>query len=274
MRHALVFLALVLIIFTADAGSAERLWVNDITIDEYNMTWGYTETFTGTDSSIYRTDVDTEFGDNDSFITAWELLKLDKEMRNRLRSSIDSEFDVRIETPETPYLNTGTNGNNGIEMVDVDSALSPGIIGKTNISDAVVNRYKVTYRLKGSIFNARGIWFLGQARSPVTVILPAGVDVTNISGMDNVTKIVSDHTEISGVFRGVSGNASENRGEITLGLSKNTTAKLSPEVYILNVTIQKKKPADIILSKIRDASILGFGVILILLIYVFRIRKR
>lgn len=272
MRRTIVFLALVLIIFTADAGSAERNWVNNITVDEYNMTWRYTETFTGNDSLRYRAGIDTEFGNNDSFITAWELLKLDKEMRKRLRSSIDSEFDVRI---ETPYLNTG---NNGIEVIDVDSALPPGIIGKTHIGDTIVNRYKVTYRWKGSILNARSIWFMGQAKSPVTVILPAGVDVTNISGMDNVTKIISDHVEISGAFRGVSQNVSENRGEITLYLEKNTSIRVKPEINITNVTSPVgeniKKPATEITSKIRDGSILGAGVVIILLIYVFKVKKR
>lgn len=263
-----VLLAFVLITLTAGTGAAERVWVNSIAVGEYDITWSYTETFSGADSAAYRMSIDEEFGDNDSFITSWELRKLDGEMRKRLRSSINSEFDVRI---ETPYLNTG---NNGIEVIDVDASLSAGIIGKTNLSDTIVNRYRVSYRFKNSIFNASSIWFLGQARSPVTITLLPGLDVTEVRGMDNVTKRMDAHTEISGFFTEISPNVSRDRGEIILGLSKNTSVKVSPEIYILNVTVPENTPVDGILSKIKDASLLGLGILLILWIYVFKIRKK
>ncbi len=265
MKLVLVLLSLVLIALTAGISSAERNWVNNLTVGEYNMTWEYTETFTGMDSVIYRAKIDSEFGNNDSFITASELLKLDKEMRKRLRSSIDNEFDVRI---KTPYLNTG---NNGIEVVDVDSSLSPAIIGNTSISDTAVNRYNVVYRWKNSIFNASSIWFLGQAKSPVTVILPAGIDVTDVSGMDNVTKNIGAHAEISGFFAQIS----KDRGEITINFTKNTSVQL-PVVNITNVPLNENatKPAADVLSKIRDVSIVGAGIVIILLIYVFKVRRR
>jgi hypothetical protein len=268
MRLAPVFLALILIAFTAGVGSAEHQWINNITVNEYTMTWGYTETFTGIDSVMYRTSVDSEFGNNDSFITAWELLKLDKEMRSRLRSAIDNELDVRI-----------NNKTTGIEVVDVESLLSPGIIGNTSISEPIVNKYKVTYRWKGSIFNASSIWFLGEAGSPVTIVLPPGIDATNTSGVSNVTKIISDHVEITGFFRGVSQNVSENRGEITLNLAKNTSFVVQPSVTnVTNATSPAEenvtKPVTEVASKIRDASVLGAGIVIILLIYFFKLRKR
>ncbi len=271
MKLVLVLLSLILIALTAGISSAERNWVNNITVGEYDMRWDYTETFTGMDSVIYRANIDSEFGNNDSFITASELLKLDKEMRKRLRSSIDNEFDVRIKTLETPYLNTGTNGNNGIEVADVDSALSPAIIGNTSIADTAVNRYNVVYRWKNSIFNASSIWFLGQAKSPVTVILPAGIDVTDVSGMDNVTKNIGAHAEISGFFAQIS----KDRGEITINFTKNTSVQL-PVVNITNVPLNENatEPAADVLSKIRDVSILGTGIVIILLIYVFKVRRR
>lgn len=270
-----ILIALVLIVLTAGAGSAERLWVNNITVGEYNMTWGYTETFTGADAIAYRIDIDSVFGNNDSFINAWELLNTDKEMRQKLRSAIDNEFDVRINTPylnsgnETPYLNTG---NNGIEVVDVDSSLSSGIIGKTHLEDTIVNRYRVTYRWKDSIFNASSIWFLGQAKSPVEIILPEGIDVTNISGMDNVTKNIGARTEITGFFTEISGD----RGEITLNLTRNTSMAAQPQVNATNVTSTGEnitKPVAEIASKIRDMSLLIAGIALILVIYIFKVRK-
>ncbi|MCZ7394124.1 MAG: hypothetical protein ABOK23_12590 [Candidatus Methanoperedens sp.] len=275
MRLVPVFLSLIIIATSAGAASAGRQWINNITVNEYNMTWGYTETFTGIDSVIYRTSIDSEFGNNDSFITAWELLKLDKEIRNRLRSAIDRELDVRI---KTPYLNTGINETAGIEVIDVDSSLSPGIIGNTSISDPIENKYKVTYRWKDSIFNASSIWFLGEAGSPVTIVLPPGVDVINTSGMRNVTRIFSDHVEITGFFRGVSQNVSENRGEITLNLAKNTSFVVQPSVAnVTNATSpageKVTKPVTEVASKARDASVFGAGIVIILLIYFFKVRK-
>lgn len=258
-----VLLAFVLITLTAGIGAAERVWVNSIAIGEYDITWSYAETFSDADSIAYRMSIDEEFGDNDSFIASWELRKLDGEMRKRLRSSIDSEFDIRID-----------NETGGIEVTDVDASLSTGIIGKIDLSDTIVNRYRVSYRFKNSIFNASSIWFLGQARSPVTIILPPGLDVTEVRGMENVTKKMGAHTEISGFFTEISPNVSKERGEITLGLSRNTSVKVSPEIYILNVTVPKNTPVDGILSKIRDASLLGLGILLILWIYVFKIKRK
>lgn len=256
-------LAIVLIALTAGAGAAERSWVNNITLGEYNMTWGYTETFTGMDSMLYKTGIDSELGDNDSFISAWELLKADKEMRKMLRSSVDKEPDVRI-----------NNVTEGISVIDIESVLSPSIIGKTHTFDPVVNRYEVAYGWKGSIFNASTIWFLGQAKSPVKVVLPAGIDVTNISGIINITENISNHTEISGFFNEVS----PNRGEITLYLAKNTSVASQPhKINVTNVTSYGKetaKPMNEILSKIRDVSILVAAVVIILLIYVFKVGKR
>ncbi len=263
MKIVKIFLVLVLIGATAGAARAERQWINNITVNEYNMTWGYTETYTGVDSVIYRTGVDSQFGNNDSFISAWELLKLDKEMRSRLRSEIDNELDVRI-----------NNKTAGIEVIDIDSSLSPGIIGNINISEPIVNKYKVSYTFKDSIFNASRIWFLGQAGSPVTIVLPPGIDVTSTSGMSNVTKIISDHTEVSGFFTQIT----KDRGEITLYLAKNTSfaVKASP-LNVTNATSPASenvvKPSAIA-SKIRDASILGGGIVIILLIYIFKLRKR
>ena len=256
-----IVFALVLIVFTAGIGSAERQWVNKITVNEYNMTWNYEETFTGMDAIGYRTSIDTELGNNDSFVNAWELLKADKEMRERLRMGIEREMDVRV-----------NNETKGVEVVDVDSVLSPDIIGKTHIVDPIVNRYSVNYRFNESILNASSIWFLGQANSTVTIVLPPRVDVVNISGMDNV---IRNSNEIKGVFKGIS----KDRGEITLALARNASFEM-PEINVnVNVTSTPvpenvTPPVKNVLSKIRDATVVGTGVIIILLIYVFKLRRR
>ncbi|GFO95824.1 hypothetical protein ig2599ANME_0005 [groundwater metagenome] len=271
-----VFIAFFVIALMAVAGGGGNLWANNITVSEYDMTWSYNETFTGIDSIAFRVNIDSTgidsiafrvnidsgLGDNDSFVNAWEVLRADKERRKELRSSIDKEPDVRI-----------NNETYGIYLVDVDAMLSPDIIGKTHLLDAIVNRYITTYRFDSSILNAGSIWFMGQAKTPVTIVMPQGVDVTNISGMDNTTINITDHTEISGFFKEIS----KDRGEITLTLSRNTSF-IKKEINASNVTSPAKadetKPMFETLSWIRDASIVVAGLVIILLIYVFKIRKK
>ncbi|MBU3965845.1 MAG: hypothetical protein KKG76_00480 [Euryarchaeota archaeon] len=256
------FITFFVIALLVGAGEGGNLWANNITINEYDMIWSYDETITGADSIAFRINIDSGFGDNDSFVNTWEVLLADKELRKEFRSSIYKELDVRI-----------NNKTDGIYLVDVDAMLSPDVIGKTHILDTVVNTYTTTYRFDTSVLNAGSIWFMGQAGTPVTIVMPQGVDVTNISGIDNATINITDHAEISGFFREIS----KDRGEITLTLSRNTSF-IKKEINASNVTSPEKtdetKPVVEMLSWIRDASIVVVGLVIILLIYVFRIRKK
>ncbi len=256
------FIAFFVIALLAGAGEGGNLWANNITVNEYDMTWSYDETITGADSIAFRINIDSSFGDNDSFVNAWEVPLADKELRKEFRSSIYKELDVRI-----------NDKTDGIYMVDVDAMLSPDVIGKTHILDTFVNKYTTTYRFDASVLNAGSIWFMGQAGTPVTIVMPQGVVVTNISGVDNATINITDHAEISGFFREIS----KDRGEITLTLSRNTSF-IKKEINASNATSPEKtdetKPVVEMLSWIRDASIVVVGLVIILLIYVFRIRKK
>lgn len=260
--------AFVLVALSAGTGTAERVWVNNVTVNEYNMTWSYNETFRGIDAVMYRMSIDSGLGNNDSFVSAWELLKADREMRRGFRSSIENELDVRI-----------NNGTGGIQMLEVDSKLSPDGIGITHSPDAIVNKYNITYRFKDSILNASSIWFLGEANTSITIIMPPGVDVINISGMKNVTRNSTDHEEITGFFAPVS----KDRGEITLALTRNTTFRL-PEINVSNTTSPTAnatgtasgnftKPVKELTSKIMAATIIIAGTAIILLIYIFKLRR-
>lgn len=260
-----VLLAFFVIALTAGAGEAGNLWVNNITVNEYDMTWSYQETYTGADSIAFRMNIDTGFGDNNSFVNAWELLQADKELRKEFKSSIEKEQDVRI-----------NNETSGIYLIDVDAALSPDIIGKTHLNDTIVNRYITTYRFDNGILNAGSIWFLGQAKTPVTIVMPQGVDVVNISGMDNVTINIIDHAEISGFFKEIT----KERGEISLTLSRNASF-IKKEVNgsnASNVTStaqeDETKPLFETLAWIRNVTIVVAGLVIISLIYIFKIRKK
>lgn len=258
-----IFIAFFVIALMAGAGEGETLWVNNITVNESGMIWNYDETYTGFDSFGFRMNIDSGFGNNDSFVNAWEVLLADKELRKEFRSSIEKELDLRI-----------NNKTDGIYLVDVDAALSPDVLGKTHVFDTVVNRYTTSYRFDNSVLNAGSIWFLGQPGTPVTIVMPGGVDVTNISGVNNATINITDHAEISGFFNEVS----KDRGEITLTLSRNTSF-IKKEINVSNVTLpekktDEKKPVFEMLSLIRDVSIVVVGIVIILLIYVFKIRKK
>ena len=259
-----LFVALFLIVLTTGVSNAERLWINTISVNDTGMTWNYDETFTGMDAIMYRINLDRGLGDNDSFISAWELLKSDKETRKTFRSSIDNEQDVKI-----------NNETSGVDVIEVYSTLSPATIGKTHSTETIANKYSVSYRFKESILNAESIWFLGQAKSPVTFIMPAGVDVVNASGMNDFKKNITDHEEITGYFKDIN----KDRGEIILYLAKNASYRI-PEINVSNIsstpdnTTNNTKPLKDVLINIRNISIVGLGAIIILLIYVFKVLRR
>lgn len=263
MKISRILLSIFLIFALTDQVASQNHWINNITINEYNITWSYTEDFSGSDSIIYKSNIDSGHGNNDSFISAWELLKTDKEVRKTFKSSIENEPDIRI-----------NNETSGIELIDIDSTLSQATIGKIDNADTIINMFNITYRLKESIFHARSIWFLGEPDSPVTLVLPAGIDVKEVTGMNNSSIITGYHTEITGYFK----ELSRDRGEITLYLEKNESSVVEePEIMVNNTSIEKDEtisgPISMISSKIRKWGIIGFGITVIILIYLFKVRN-
>jgi len=264
MKILRILLPIFLIFTLTDPAASQTQWINNITINEYNITWSYTEDFSGFDSIDYKISIDSGLGNNDSFISAWELLKADKEVRKSFKSSIENELDIRI-----------NNETSGIELIDIDSSLSQATIGKINTTDTIINRFNITYRLKESIFNASSIWFLGEPDSPVTVVLPAGINVKEVIGINNSSINTGFYSEITGFFK----EKSPDRGEITLYLEKNASfVAEKPGIMANDTSIGKdeniSKPIFGISSKIRKWSIIGIGIIVIILIYVFKVRKK
>lgn len=261
VRIPLIFF---LVLALTDVAASETLWINNITINEYNITWGYTEVYSGFDSIGYKIRIDSSLGNNDSFINAWELLKADKEARKTLKRSWENELNVRI-----------NNATTGIELIDIDSTLSQATIGKINTSDTIINRFNVTYNLNASFLNASSVWFLGEPDSPVTLVLPAGIEVLEVTGMNNSSINTGSHTEITGFFKRIS----LDRGEITLHLEKNVSSVVEkPLIVVNNTSIEKggniTKPFLAITSKIKKWGIIGVGIIAIIFIYVFKVRNK
>ena len=235
--------ALVIIALSANIAVAEFQWTNNITVEEYGMVWSYNESFTDIDSILYRIGIDENIGNNDSFISAWEVLLADKEVRKNLKSAIDSEPDVRID-----------NSSKGIDVIEVDAVLSPEMIGKTMMVDTIVNRYNVTYSFKNSIMDATSIWFMGEPGSPVTIIIPQGIDVINVSGMNNVTKKITDHTELTGKIA----EKQKGRGEITINFMKNVSSNVIQPINETNLSsnITEKKSTKTFIERLYE-SLLG-----------------
>jgi len=264
MKILNIILSIFLVFSIIDLASAQTQWINNITINEYNITWSYTESFSGFNSIGYKISIDSGLGNNDSFVNAWELLKADKEIRRTFKSSIENELDIRI-----------NNETSGIELTDIDSSLSQGTIGNINNTDTIINKFNITYRLKDSIFNASSVWFLGEPDSPVTVVFPAGIDVKEVTGMNNFSINKVSHTEITGFFKEIS----RDRGEITLHLEKNVSfVAEEPGIKANNTSIEKDenttKQVYEVSSKIRNISLLFVGFIIIFFIYIFKLRKR
>lgn len=264
MKISKILLSIFLIVSITGLATAQTQWINNITINEYNITWSYTENFSGFDSIVYKKGIDSGLGNNDSFVNAWELLKADKEVRKSFKSSLENELDIKI-----------NNETSGIELIDIDSMLSQETIGKISNTDTIINRFNVTYRLKESIFNASSIWFLGEPDSPVTLVLPVGIDVKEVTGMNNSSKNTVTQTEINGFFKEIS----QDRGEISLFIEKNASfVAEKPEIMANNTSLEKDDNATKqvygISSKIRNISLLFVGLIIILFIYIFKLRKR
>lgn len=262
MKISWLFSSIIFFFALTGHAAAEAQWINNITINEYNLSWNYIETFTGMDSIVYRVSLDSELGNNDSFINTWELLKADKETRKEFKTSIENEPDVKL-----------NNLTSGIEMTDVYSSLSQEIIGKVHRADKIENKFSVSYRLNESIYNASSIWFLGQPKSPITIIFLPGIEIINISGMDNQTIIIDPRTEIHGYFS----NSSSGKGEILINFRKNASFVVHyPRINITqapsNVTNVTKTSYGFP-GKMIKWGIIGVGIIFVILIFVFKVRK-
>lgn len=220
-NYKITWIIAIAIALTANLAGAQFQWVNNITVEEYGMVWSYNESFTDIDSILYRIGIDENIGNNDSFISAWEVLLADKQVRNNLKSAIDNTPDVMID-----------DSHEGIKVTDIDAVLSTEMIGKTMLVDTIVNRYNVTYSFKNSIMNTTSIWFMGEPESHVTIVMPSGIDVVNVSGMKNLTKNVTDHTELTGII-----SEKENgRGEITIDFVRNVSSNIIPLINETNIS--------------------------------------
>jgi len=212
----MVVFSLAFLPVTASAGFS---WENNITVWENGMVWEYTEEYTGANAILFKEYIDTDPGNNDGFISAWELLKFDSIIRKTFYDSIINNMDVKI-----------NNSSSAVHLVDVDSSLCDEALGKVSKSAGITNVYRVSYTFDDPVLKlGNSIWFLGEPETPVTITLPAGVDVTSTNGIENTTTTVQNGSAtISGTFDFV--------GEITIGYAENMTWAVTPAEVAGNVT--------------------------------------
>ena len=183
------------------SASAECNWSNQIIIYPNGMEWQYTEKMSDMDSFVFRYDIDNRQGNKDKFVSTWELMKADKQMRERFRDAIEREMDVRMD-----------NSSYGIEVLDIDASLSKNALGPVKSMTELTNTYRVTYAFQeGLLENGSTIWFLGEPGSLLLVNFPEGTQIISTKGIDNVSIRIS---YISGRFGAINeciyatGNAS------------------------------------------------------------------
>lgn len=199
-------MVLFLFFILPEVASAGYVWENNITVEEYGMVWDYNEEYNGSNAIFFKIHIDAELGNNDGFVSAWELLKTDSKMRESMYTSIIENMDVKI-----------NNSVGAIHVVGVDSSICCETLGKTHESAHITNCYHVMYSFDDFLLNlGNNIWFLGEPETNVTIVMPVGVDIVSTDGIDNVTITLQNNSAvISGTF--------DFAGEITIGYAENMT---------------------------------------------------
>ncbi len=126
----------VLLLFMVIPVNAAFTWENNITVGYDTVQWKYTETYTEGNALIYKDYIDMSLGNQDHFISAWEVLKADVKTRSTLENSIHENMDVII------------NGSSqSVVLTDVNSSMSSELLGSVTQVEEIRNLYMTNYRL-------------------------------------------------------------------------------------------------------------------------------
>lgn len=199
-KIVIIFLTFILLSQTASAYS----WDNEINVRSDSMDWKYTETYSGNRSVLFKILIDSEIGNDDDFVSAWELLKVDVRSRKTFFDSISKEIDVGI-----------NNSSDSISILSVESSLSPELVGPVISPRDIVNIYEVYYSFNGTLPSNGSMWFRGEPASNVTIILPESFNITGSHGIDNIIMDEDSDFSISGTFG--------SKGRITVEFAENVS---------------------------------------------------
>ena len=177
-----------------------------------SMTWEYAEQYSGESSVIMRSVIDSEMGNNDGFIAAWELLKMDIFSRRNLHTSVSRKMDVKI-----------NDSSARISLSGVECAISTELIGPVSKQDEVSNIYRVCYAFRDSLAEQGSrIWFQGEPGTYVFISMPEGTEIISVEGVDNAT------ISMRGLVPYVEGYF-DFTGESVIVFSMNTTVTSNPQ---------------------------------------------
>lgn len=168
----------VLFLFMVLPVSATFAWENNITVGCDHVQWVYTETYTQANSLIYKDYVDVSLGNRDGFISAWEILKTDVKTRSTLQNSIIEQMDVSV-----------NNSSEYVVLTDVNSLMSPELLGPVMQVEVIKNIYTTNYRLDHPFLGSgdSSISFIGEKNTPLLINMPEGVSISSTDGIDNVS---------------------------------------------------------------------------------------
>ncbi|AKB17009.1 hypothetical protein [Methanosarcina sp. WWM596] len=205
----------------AEPCSAAFILGNHITVEKAGMTWNYDEKITDNEAIFYRNLIDRETGNNDNFVNAWEILKMEVFLEDKMEKAIEEEPNVRLNST-----------SDTVELRDVEFWISKDALGRTEKNSSITNRASVTYGFKKEAGPRTEIWLMNTPNSSVTITLPQGLDAELTEGLDNKSLgFENNRTLLRGNF------GPENN--ITLWLSENESFKTEP----LDMEINRDKSA-------------------------------
>jgi hypothetical protein len=193
--------------FLAEPCTAAFVPSNNITLEKGGMTWGYQEQITGNESVVFRSFIDLEAGNSDKFVNAWEILKVESVLRDKMEESVKAKPDVKL------------NGTSEfVNVTDIDYLVSEDALGKTEKESLITSSATVSYTFEKQIDQDTNIWFMGTPNSNVRINLPAGFDVERTEGLNNESKeSENNYTVLKGIF--------SPEKDITIWISENETYK-------------------------------------------------
>ena len=219
VRIICLMAAVIAISFTATPAFAGFNWENNITVDTHGMEWKYTEQYTEDNFLFYKSYIDSGEGNDDGYVSAWELLKIDSITRESFYDSIMDEMDVKI-----------NDSSSSVHLQEIEASISENALGRVYKSGEATNYYKVIYSFDESLAElGTNIWFLAEPESNMTITFPAGIDVTSAEGIENTTTLVHNSTT---TLVGIVGF----EGKITVGYIENVTFKTAAMESMDNAT--------------------------------------
>jgi hypothetical protein len=164
-------------------------WDNDIIVRSDSMSWTYTETYSGNHSVLFKVLIDSELGNDDGFVSAWELLKVDVKSRKTFFNSISKDLDVGVD-----------NSSDFVHITSVESSFSSELVGPVSLSKNIVNVYEVNYLFADILPSNGSIWFRGEPGSNVTISFSEEFIANSTNGIDNLSTNLTNTSTLVGVF--------------------------------------------------------------------------